>query len=67
MEANDAVLDAEYLTKALSKRRGPIKPALMDQKVIAGLGNIYAAEALWRAKISRVRGLIYLNPDSLDS
>ena len=52
MEANDAGLDAEYLSTALAKRRGPIKPALMDQKVVAGLGNIYAAEALWRAKIS---------------
>jgi formamidopyrimidine-DNA glycosylase len=52
MEANDAALDAAYLSKALSARRGPIKPALMDQKVIAGLGNIYAAEALWRAKIN---------------
>ncbi len=52
IEANDSLLDASYLRSALAKRRGPIKPALMDQKVIAGLGNIYAAEALWRAKIS---------------
>lgn len=52
MEANDRALDAQYLRTALKTRRGPIKPALMDQKVIAGLGNIYAAEALWRAKIS---------------
>ena len=52
MEANDPALDAEYLKNALKSRRGPIKPALMDQKVIAGLGNIYAAESLWRAKIS---------------
>lgn len=52
MEANAKELDAEYLANALKNRRGPIKPALMDQKVIAGLGNIYAAEALWRAKIS---------------
>jgi len=52
MEANDAALDAAYLSKALSARRGPVKPTLMDQKVIAGLGNIYAAEELWRAKIS---------------
>jgi formamidopyrimidine-DNA glycosylase len=52
MEANDGSLDARYLKTALKSRRGPIKPALMDQKVIAGLGNIYAAEALWRAKIS---------------
>jgi formamidopyrimidine-DNA glycosylase len=52
MEANDRALDAAYLKAALKSRRGPIKPALMDQKVLAGLGNIYAAEALWRAKIS---------------
>src|SRR6476646_8216703 len=52
MEANASELDAAYLATALRNRRGPIKPALMDQKVIAGLGNIYAAEALWRAKIS---------------
>jgi formamidopyrimidine-DNA glycosylase len=52
MEANDPALDADYLRTALKTRRGPIKPALMDQKVLAGLGNIYAAEALWRAKIS---------------
>ena len=52
IEANDDALDVSYLSKALSARRGPVKPALMDQKVIAGLGNIYAAEALWRAKIS---------------
>lgn len=52
MEANDEALDADYLRAALSKRKGPIKPALMDQAVIAGLGNIYAAESLWMAKIS---------------
>ena len=52
MEANDPALDATFLKGALKAKRGPIKPALMDQKVIAGLGNIYAAESLWRAKIS---------------
>jgi formamidopyrimidine-DNA glycosylase len=52
IEANDRALDAAYLSKALAARRGPIKPALMDQKLIAGLGNIYAAEALWRARIN---------------
>jgi formamidopyrimidine-DNA glycosylase len=52
IEANDPQLTGSYLRGALKGRRGPIKPALMDQKIIAGLGNIYAAEALWRAKIS---------------
>lgn len=52
IEANDAALDAKHLKAALARRPGPIKPALMDQKVVAGLGNIYVAEALWRAMIN---------------
>ncbi|MGI9044391.1 MAG: bifunctional DNA-formamidopyrimidine glycosylase/DNA-(apurinic or apyrimidinic site) lyase [Gemmatimonadaceae bacterium] len=52
IEANDPQLTGSYLRGAVKGRRGPIKPALMDQKIIAGLGNIYAAEALWRAKVS---------------
>lgn len=42
---------AVELGGALATRRGPIKPALLDQKLVAGLGNIYAAESLWRARI----------------
>lgn len=52
IEANDPAFDAAHLKHALANRRGPIKAALMDQRVLAGLGNIYAAEALWRAMIS---------------
>jgi formamidopyrimidine-DNA glycosylase len=51
-EPSDPTLTAESLRAALSKRRGPIKPVLLDQRVIAGLGNIYAAEALWHARIA---------------
>ena len=51
-EPSDPSLTPESLHGALSKRRGPIKPALLDQGLIAGLGNIYAAEALWHARIS---------------
>lgn len=36
---------------ALAKRRGPIKPTLLDQKLVAGVGNIYASEACWEARI----------------
>jgi formamidopyrimidine-DNA glycosylase len=39
------------LRDALSRRTGPIKTVLLDQRVVAGLGNIYVAEALWRARI----------------
>ena len=51
-DANDPQFDVASLVEALRTRRGPIKPALLDQRVVAGVGNIYAAEALWRAKIS---------------
>ena len=37
---------------ALAGRRTPIKAALLDQKVVAGIGNIYACEALFRAAVS---------------
>jgi formamidopyrimidine-DNA glycosylase len=42
----------EFLTKALKPSRQPIKIKLLDQTVAAGVGNIYASEALFRAKIS---------------
>jgi formamidopyrimidine-DNA glycosylase len=50
-EPSDPALDAATLRAALRRRRGPIKTVLLDQRVIAGLGNIYAAEALWHARI----------------
>jgi formamidopyrimidine-DNA glycosylase len=51
-DAADREWSAAALGSALAKRRGPIKPALLDQRLVAGLGNIYAAESLWRARIS---------------
>ncbi|MCO6418851.1 bifunctional DNA-formamidopyrimidine glycosylase/DNA-(apurinic or apyrimidinic site) lyase [Siccirubricoccus sp. KC 17139] len=45
----------EVLTAALAGRQTPIKAALLDQKVVAGLGNIYVSEALYRAGISPKR------------
>ncbi|MCC6303985.1 MAG: bifunctional DNA-formamidopyrimidine glycosylase/DNA-(apurinic or apyrimidinic site) lyase [Rhodobacteraceae bacterium] len=43
---------ADELARALAGRRTPVKAALLDQRVVAGLGNIYAAEALHRAGIA---------------
>ena len=43
---------AEYLGQALKGKAAPIKAALLDQKIVAGLGNIYVCEALFRAGIS---------------
>jgi formamidopyrimidine-DNA glycosylase len=47
--------DEAYLQAALKTRNTPIKSALLDQKLIAGLGNIYVCEALWRAHIAPTR------------
>lgn len=44
--------DAAYLAHRLQKSRTPIKAALLDQRVVAGLGNIYVSEALHRSGIS---------------
>ena len=43
--------NAPYLHAALARRTGPIKTVLLDQTVVAGLGNIYVCEALFRAGI----------------
>jgi formamidopyrimidine-DNA glycosylase len=50
-EPADPTLTPTTLRASLRTRRGPIKPVLLDQRVIAGIGNIYASEALWRARI----------------
>ncbi|MBS9478734.1 bifunctional DNA-formamidopyrimidine glycosylase/DNA-(apurinic or apyrimidinic site) lyase [Ancylobacter radicis] len=47
--------DAASLSRALAGRRTSIKAALLDQKVVAGLGNIYVCEALHRAGIAPER------------
>lgn len=54
-EPLDAAFTPAVLEAALAGRRCAIKAALMDQAVVAGLGNIYACEALFRAGISPKR------------
>ena len=44
-----------YLAGRLKSRKTPIKSALLDQGIVAGLGNIYVAETLYRARISPLR------------
>lgn len=48
-------LDSSFLAKAFAGRKTPLKAALLDQKIIAGLGNIYVCEALFRAGLSPKR------------
>lgn len=47
--------DGPYLAAALKGRMTPVKSALLDQRIVAGLGNIYVCEALFRARISPLR------------
>ncbi|MDB5121324.1 MAG: DNA-formamidopyrimidine glycosylase [Sphingobacteriales bacterium] len=51
-DALDDELNAEYLTNKLSKTRTIIKSILLDQNIIRGIGNAYADEILWDARIS---------------
>jgi formamidopyrimidine-DNA glycosylase len=46
---------ASWLRSRLATRSAPVKAVLLDQRVVAGLGNIYADEALWRARVSPLR------------
>ncbi|MDO9417698.1 bifunctional DNA-formamidopyrimidine glycosylase/DNA-(apurinic or apyrimidinic site) lyase [Pararhizobium sp.] len=54
-EPTGNVLNAAYLAARFKGKAQPLKSALLDQKNIAGLGNIYVCEALWRAKLSPLR------------
>jgi formamidopyrimidine-DNA glycosylase len=51
-EPLEPAFTAKVLSMALAGKRTPIKSALLDQRVVAGLGNIYVSEALFRAGIS---------------
>jgi formamidopyrimidine-DNA glycosylase len=60
-EPLDGAFTPARLTAALMGKRTPIKAALLDQKVVAGLGNIYVCEALFRSRLSPLR-LAYTIP-----
>jgi len=47
--------DANHLYRAFVGRTAAVKSALLDQGIVAGLGNIYVSEALWRARVSPLR------------
>lgn len=54
-------LSAAEFSKMLCQKKTKIKPLLMDQTFISGVGNLYAAEALFRAKIHPLRSAISLS------
>jgi formamidopyrimidine-DNA glycosylase len=55
IEPLDESFDINYLRLKLQNRTLPIKNALMDNKIVVGIGNIYAAESLYEARISPIR------------
>jgi formamidopyrimidine-DNA glycosylase len=54
-EALGEGFSAKVLAERLKKRKAPIKALLCDQSLVAGIGNMYADEALFRAKIHPIR------------
>ncbi len=56
---------ASFLAGRLAGRRAPVKAAILDQRTVAGLGNIYADEALWHARIHPLRPAGELSADEV--
>jgi formamidopyrimidine-DNA glycosylase len=56
---------AAYLAGRFAGRRAPVKAAVLDQRTVAGLGNIYADEALWHARINPLRPAGELDEDEI--
>jgi formamidopyrimidine-DNA glycosylase len=52
---NGAAFNGDYLFDRSRGRRAPVKTFLMDQRIVVGVGNIYAAEALFAAGVSPLR------------
>lgn len=58
---------AEYMGTKLQKCRSPIKVAIMDAKLVVGVGNIYASEALYMAQINPLRPAMTLEASELQA
>ena len=58
----DPLFDPEAVVAAIRRRKTGLKRALLDQTAISGVGNIYADEALWRAKLHYARATETLKP-----
>jgi formamidopyrimidine-DNA glycosylase len=54
-EPLDTLFTAARLGERLANRKAPLKAALLDQRTLAGMGNIYVDEALWRARLHPLR------------
>ncbi len=59
--------NSAHLAAGLAKRKSPIKTSLLDQKLVAGLGNIYVCEALWRVGIAPTRLANTLSAEEIEA
>ena len=64
-EPLERTFTAKRLAERLAGRHAPLKAALLDQRTVAGLGNIYVDEALWRAQLHPLREAGTLDADEL--
>ncbi|MCX8066744.1 MAG: bifunctional DNA-formamidopyrimidine glycosylase/DNA-(apurinic or apyrimidinic site) lyase [Anaerolineae bacterium] len=62
----DPALTFQRLAAMLAGRRARLKPLLMDQRFLAGLGNIYADEVLWEAGLHPLRRADTLSPEEIE-
>jgi formamidopyrimidine-DNA glycosylase len=61
-EPLEATFTARAFRRLIRARRGRLKPLLMDQSFLAGIGNIYADEALWASRLHPLRSAASLRP-----
>jgi len=66
-EPLESEFDTSYLANRLARRKIPIKTALLDQKLVAGIGNIYASEILWEARIAPQTPSLNLHAGHIDA
>jgi formamidopyrimidine-DNA glycosylase len=66
-DAMEYPLDAAGLARRLAGRTGTLKAALLDQHVIAGIGNIYADEICWTARVHPARSVLELSEGDLEA
>jgi len=67
IEPTGNALSGDFLRHAFANRTAPLKSVLLDQSVIAGLGNIYVCEALWRAGLSPMRSAVSLADGGMEA
>ena len=65
-EPLDKSFTFEKFKEVLKNKRGKVKQVLMDQNVVAGIGNIYSSEILWQAKIHPERNIASLDEKELE-